>query len=132
MPPGDAQRMWFPEMLEALTAAWSPSTTWQELADLCSRMTEQRKTLRQSRGILAPLMRCPKCGTAARADDGDISIRSALFALKKSGTVTDADFKRLDADWKKHRAAHCLDPYGRKSEATSTRVKSREHTPECR
>jgi hypothetical protein len=29
MASGDAQRVWFPEMIEELTSAWSASTTWE-------------------------------------------------------------------------------------------------------
>jgi hypothetical protein len=105
-------------MVDILTAAWSPSTTWQELADLCGRLTELRKSIRRSRGIEAPLTRCPRCGSVSRGDIPGVSIRSALFALKKSGVLSEADFKGLDLDWKKHRVAHGLDAHGRKPHAS--------------
>lgn len=114
MPSGDAQRVWFPEMIEVLLAAWSPSMTWAELADLCGRLTELRKGIRQSRGIQAPRTRCSKCGSVTRSDISGVSIRSALFTLRKRGVFSETDFKRLDLDWKKHRAAQGLDAYGRK------------------
>lgn len=106
-------------MLEALTAAWSPTTTWDELVDLCGRLTDLRANLRQSRGILAPLMKCSKCGSVSRGDIKGVSIRSALFALRKVGAISDSDFQRLDLDWKKHRAARGLDSLGKKNGASS-------------
>lgn len=124
MPSGDAQRVWFPEMLEVLTAEWSPSTTWDELVDLCGRLTDLRTDLRQSRGIQAPLTRCPKCGGVSRGDIKGVSVRSALFALRKVGTLSEADFRRLDRDWKKHRAARGLDALGRKIDASSATTTS--------
>ncbi len=120
MAPGDAQRVWFPEMLEVLTAAWSPSTTWDELIELCGRITDLRTELRQSRGIQAPLMKCPKCGSASRSDIKGVSIRSALFALRKVGAISDSDFQRLDCDWKKHRAARGLDALGKTNDTSSS------------
>ncbi len=48
-----------------------------------------------------------------------VSIRSALFALRKVGAISDADFQRLDRDWKKHRAARGLDSLGKKNGASS-------------
>ncbi len=119
MPSGDAQRVWFPEMLEALTAAWSPSTTWDDLVDLCGRLTVLRKDLRHSRGIQAPLTKCPKCGSVSRGDIKGVSVRSALFALRKVGVVSDSDFQHLDRDWKKHRAARGLNELGKKNDASS-------------
>lgn len=106
-------------MIEVLTTAWSPSTTWEELADLCSRVTELRTGLRKSRGIQAPLTKCPKCGAVSRGDIAGVSIRSALFALRKVGVLSEADFKGLDLDWKKYRTAHGLDALGSKSGASS-------------
>jgi len=54
MPSGDAQRVWFPEMLEVLKTAWSSSMSWDELADFCERMTEMRRKMREERGIQSP------------------------------------------------------------------------------
>jgi hypothetical protein len=130
MPSGDAQRVWFPEMIEALKAAWSPTTTWAELADLCGSLTELRKRIRQSRGIQAPLTRCPRCGSVSRGDISGVSVRSALFALKKCDVLSEADFKRLDRDWNKHRAAHGLDAYGRKPDALPEAAAGL-HPPRC-
>ena len=124
MPAGDAQRVWFPEILEILIAAWSPSTTWDELADLCGRLTDLRTDLRQSRGIQAPLMKCSKCGSVSRGDIKGVSVRSALFALRKAGALSDADFQRLDHDWKKHRAVRGLDALGKKNDASSATTTS--------
>ena len=56
MPSGDAQRVWFPEMLEELRSTWSSAMTWEELADFCWRMTEKRKEIRRTRGIQPPRM----------------------------------------------------------------------------
>lgn len=65
MPSGDAQRVWFPEVLEELKTAWSSSMTWGELADFCERMTEKRRAIREARGILPPRTRCPRCGAVS-------------------------------------------------------------------
>lgn len=92
---------------------WSSSVTWEQLADFCERMTVTRRAIREERGIQAPRMRCPCCGEVTRSAVGGVSVRSALFALKKMGAVDEAEFKALDKRWKKHRAATGVDPYGR-------------------
>ena len=124
VPSGDAQRVWFPEMLEVLSAAWTPGTTWDELVDLCRRLTALRTSLRKLRGIQPPLTRCPKCGSVSRGDVEGVSIRSALFALRKVGTLSEADFVRLDREWKKLRAARGLDALGRRDDASSATTAS--------
>ncbi len=112
MPPGDAQRVWFPEMIEALRKVWSRTTTWEELADFCHRMTALRTEIRSVKGIRPPLMRCPRCGRTSRSNIEGISIRSALFVLWDAGIVTEAEFEELDKGWKKHRHRHGLDRFG--------------------
>jgi hypothetical protein len=49
------------------------------------------------------------------SDVSGISIRSALFALKKSGVVTDTEFDDLDKSWARHKKNHGLDAFGRKA-----------------
>lgn len=125
MPSGDAQRVWFPEMIEELKTAWSSSMTWGELADFCERMTEKRRAIREARGILPPRTRCPRCGAVSRSDIRGVSVRSALFALMKIGAIAQAEFKDLDRSWKKHRTKQALDPYGRKVETCQGDVEDR-------
>jgi len=116
MAAGDAQRVWFPEMLDELRSTWSRAMTWEELADFCGRMTEKRKEIRRMRDIQPPRRRCSKCKQVSKADISSVSIRSALFALKNNGIVTDAEFKEPDKSWTSHKTKHDLDPYGRKVE----------------
>ncbi|MCP5069864.1 MAG: hypothetical protein GY946_25130 [bacterium] len=126
MPAGDAQRVWFPEMLEKLKRSWSKTMSWEELADFCARMTEKRKQIREERGIQPPKTRCPKCGKVSRSDISGVSIRSALFALKNSGVVTDAQFKELDKSWMKHRKKYGVDTRGRQESPKSPRMPTAE------
>ena len=117
MPSGDAQRVWFPEMLEELKTTWSSSISWDELADFCERMTEMRKRIREERGIQSPKMRCNQCGgnLLPMADASGISIRSALFALRNNGVITDDELKDFDKSWMKHKKKNDLDRHGRKT-----------------
>jgi hypothetical protein len=122
MPAGDAQRVWFPEMLEELRLFWTESTSWEDLAGFCERMMPRRKEVRRARGIRPPRMRCPDCGNVSRSDIPGISIRSALFGLKNDGVIADGDFQALDSAWKKYRARHDLDSYGRRNDGRRSKV----------
>jgi hypothetical protein len=115
MASGDAQRAWFPEMLDDLENRWSSKMTWDDLAVFCRSMTEKRKRIRDARGIQAPRVRCGKCGGTMVLPP--ISIRSALFSLRKLGIIDDERFKKLDRDWIKHRKQNALDAYGNKSKS---------------
>ncbi len=118
MPAGDAQRVWFPEMIEELERSWARTMSWDKFADLCARMTEMRIRIRRERAIQPPRMRCKECGGVLlpRADVSGISIRSALFALKNGGIITGTEFEKLDRSWMEHRKKNGLDAFGRRAE----------------
>ena len=117
MPAGDAQRVWFPEMAEELTRFWTGQAQWCDVIAFCDRMFALRTSIRQSRGIQAPLVTCWTCGSSGRAELSGISVRSALFALRKADLISDAQMKELDRDWSRYRKAQALDAYGHKTEA---------------
>ncbi len=112
MAAGDAQRVWFPEMLDELTRAWRAGMDWEALAELCKRMTEMRRSIRRARGIKGPKTRCKCCGEVGDGGGARISIRSAIFALKKVGVLDDIGLRSLDRRWQRHRKARGLDAYG--------------------
>ena len=127
MAAGDAHRVWFPEMLDELEQSWPDSMTWEELAQFCERMSEMRRRIRESRGINPVSFRCPKCGEESRSNEGDVSIRSALYALRKTGIVAEAEFQALDKQWRHYRKMRGLDAYGNEVE----HVKQREASHTC-
>ncbi len=51
MAAGDAQRAWFPEMMEKLKEAWGPQMSWEECADFCQKMTVFRESIWKDREI---------------------------------------------------------------------------------
>lgn len=112
MPSGDAQRVWFPEMLDDLRATWSPSMSWPEVVVFCRQMTDKRRVIREVLGIRGPRFRCPRCGTTSRSNELRVSVRSLLFTLRKLGVVTNDELKVLDRSWKKHRVTASVDAYG--------------------
>lgn len=117
MPAGDAQRTWFPEMLEELQQFWCPDVSWDDFVTFCSRMTAVRGEIRQARGIKPPMMTCPQCGESNRSELPDISPRSALFALRRLGVISDERMNALDRGWARYRKANGLDAYGREEES---------------
>ncbi len=114
MASGDAQRIWHPEMLDELKQHWRPGMPWGEVIAFCDRMTIMRKELALSKDIKPPMIKCPKCGTRARAAYPMISVRSLIFALQKVARVPDEELKDLDRDWKRYQRKHALNGYGGK------------------
>ena len=97
-------------MLEDLKSHWSSDRTWEGLAAFCHDMTEKRQRIKEARNIRPPRMTCKKCG--GRLVLPSVSIRSALFALRKINAIDESEFKKLDQEWGKHRKANGLDACG--------------------
>jgi hypothetical protein len=110
MTAGDAQRAWFPEMLEDLKSYWSTDWSWKGFSVFCEAMTEKRRKIKEALNIKPLQMYCKECGSQMVLPP--ISIRSALFALRKIGVINDNDFKKYEKEWAKYRKANSLDPYG--------------------
>ena len=110
MPAGDAQRAWFPEMLEELKSHWASDKSWDNLANFCRYIAEERDKIRTIRGIKPPRSSCNKCG--GKMVLPPISIRSALFALRKIKEINEKEFKNLDREWGKYRKINNLNAYG--------------------
>ena len=95
MPAGDARRVWFPEMLDDLKSYWSTDWSWKGFAVFCEAMTEKRQAIKKARGV-GPPGTCKKCGSKMALMP--ISIRSALFALRKIAVIDEDDFYDFDGE----------------------------------
>ena len=114
MAAGDAQRAWFPEMLEQLEERWHPEISWEECRDLCIEMTAWRTKIRKSKNIKPVRYWCSNCQERHDSVPSPLTIRSMLFALKKVGAVDESEFKAIDKKWKKYKKENGLDPRGQK------------------
>jgi len=112
MPAGDAQRTWFPEIVERLRAGWSPALSLIELVALRDELDSLLQAIRSERGILPPLMWCRHCQARTRGVPPRVSVRAAILALGRFGMAGEDEVKALDKAWQKHRKAHQLDLYG--------------------
>jgi hypothetical protein len=114
MAAGDAQRTWFPEMLEGLKVRWHRELSWEECRDLCGEMTALRTKIRESKNIKPVRAWCKNCQAHHNPTPSPLTIRSMLFALKKIGVMDEFEFKELDKMWKKYRKDNSLDARGQK------------------
>ena len=114
MAAGDAQRVWFPEMIESLKDRWTPKMTWSECSEFCEEMTNVRENIRKERNIKPIRFFCKGCQEYHYSSMSPISIRSMLFTLKKIRIISETKFKTLDKSWKKYKKENDLDPNGKK------------------
>lgn len=119
MPPGDAQRQWFPEMIEVLRKQWKPELSWDELTRLMAHLDAMLQQIRKDRNIIPPMCTCSKCGVYGRSSFGRISINAMILAAGRFGIASQSDIKELSKSWKKYRKEHGLDNYGGKADTTT-------------
>ncbi len=113
MPSGDAQRVWFPELIHMLRDRWQPDLSWSAWIELRDQLDAELQLLRAQRGIQPPLMRCPKCGVHGRQAQPRVSVRAAILALGRFGVADEVLVKDIDRRWNQHRRRESLDLYGK-------------------
>jgi len=113
MPAGDAQRTWFPEMVNELRDHWRPGLSWSQLVGLRDEFDAMLHRIRSERKIRPPIVKCPNCHHVGPAAEPDVSVRAMLIALGRFGIVPIEDVKALDKRWAAHRKANRLDLNGK-------------------
>jgi hypothetical protein len=62
MAAGDAQRVWFEEMVDTLRSKWRREMPFEELIRLRGELDEMLQLIRSERQIRPSVIKCPKCG----------------------------------------------------------------------
>ena len=120
MPSGDAQRQWFPEMIEILRQQWKPELSWDELTRLTAYLDAKLQQIRKDHNIIPPMWTCSKCGVRGRSRFERISINATILAAGRFGITSPSNVKELSKGWKKYRREQGLDHYGGKESTATT------------
>ena len=112
MPAGDAQRIWFPELVEKLRKEWKPRLSLEEMISLRDSLDSILQAIRRERHILPPMMRCSRCGTRQRSAPPKVSVRAVILALQRFFIASESEVKSLDKQWRSFRKTNKLDQYG--------------------
>jgi hypothetical protein len=113
MPSGDAQRVWFPEMIDRLRQQCRETMPFPALIELCRSLDAVLQRIRSERNILSPVMRCRRCGTVARMAKSHVSVRATILALGQFGIASGTESKRLERKWAKCRKQEELNLFGK-------------------
>ena len=112
MPSGDAQRTWFPEMVDVLRCDWERSMSMVKLIELRHRLDAMLQSIRSERGILPAVMTCPSCGSKGHAAPPRVSVRAVILSLGRFGMASVEDVRDLQKLWNRYRRDEQLDLYG--------------------
>lgn len=121
MATGDAQRVWFPEMVERLGSQWHQGMSFDALVDLRDELDAMLQRIRFARHIRTPVLRCPRCGHVGEGAEPHLTVRAMILSLVRFGIADAEHIKDLEKGWAAYRQQHRLDLYGKSAEPAAGR-----------
>ena len=122
MASGDAQRVWFSEMIEMLREGWNSSMSCEDLISLRNRIDATLQRIRAEREILPPMIWCPTCQKRQRSAPTKVSVRATILALGCFGIALEAEVKSLEKLWKKYMKEKGLNIYGKEGKVITKQI----------
>ena len=112
MAAGDAQRVWFPEVIERLRSQWHEGMPCDELIGLRDDLDAMLQRIRSDRHIRLPVFRCPECGHVGEGAAPHISVRAMILSLLRFGIAPAEKARPLEKAWAEYRKQKGTDVYG--------------------
>jgi hypothetical protein len=112
---GDAQRVWFPEMVERLRDQWESDTPFGALISLRDDLDAILQRIRSSRNIDPPVFRCPYCGHVGPGAMPHVSVRAMILSLSRFGIAPPDQAHDIEKRWAAYRKQNSLDIYGKQT-----------------
>jgi hypothetical protein len=112
MADGDAQRIWYPELIEILRARWHWEMPFPEVIALRDELDAALGKIRAEAAIEMPQIRCRDCYYVGPAPEPHVSVRSLILALKRFEIAAAGPVHALEKGWALYRKEHGLDSYG--------------------
>jgi hypothetical protein len=113
MAAGDAQRVWFPEMIESLRSQWHEGISFDAIIGLRDALDAMLQRIRSEGRIRPPVLRCPRCGHVGEGADPHVSVRAMILSLIRFGIAPSEPIYALEKGWAAHRKRNGLDLYGK-------------------
>jgi hypothetical protein len=122
MASGDAQRVWFPEMIEALRSEWHHGMSFEATVELRDELDAMLQRIRSERHIRTPVFKCPHCGHVGEGRQPHVSVRAMLLSLLRFGIADAEQVKTLEKRWAVYRQQNKLDIFGKVGGLPSAKV----------
>jgi hypothetical protein len=113
MPSGDAQRVWFPEMIEALRSEWRHGMSFEATVELRDELDAMLQRIRSEWHMRTPVFKCPHCGHVGEGAQPHVSVRAMLLSLVRFGIADAEQIKTLEKRWALYRQQNKLDIFGK-------------------
>jgi len=132
MPAGDAQRTWFPEMIEILRARWNVGLAFAALIELRDELDTMLHRIRAERHIRPSVIKCPRCGHVGEAAEPDVTVRAVILSVCRFGMAPAEEVKTLEKRWAVYRKQNGLDLCGKTAEPAAAGAPACSHSSRSR
>jgi hypothetical protein len=112
MAAGDAQRVWFPEMIERLRAQWHQGMSWDSLIALRDDLDAMLRRIRSDRHIRPAVFMCRECGHVGAGAEPHVSVRAMILSLTRFGIAPSEQTRSLEKAWAAYQKQKGVDLYG--------------------
>jgi len=96
MAAGDAQRVWFREMIERLRCQWHSGMSFDAIVQLRDELDAMLGRIRAERHIRPAVFQCPKCGHVGEGRPPHVSVRAMILSLSRFGFAPAEQTRALD------------------------------------
>jgi hypothetical protein len=110
---GDAQRVWFREMVEQLRDQWHPGMPFEATISLRDHLDTALQRIRFEGDISSPVFRCSYCGHIGPGATPHVSVRAMILSLARFGIAPAEQIHDLEKRWAAYRKQNNLDLYGK-------------------
>jgi hypothetical protein len=114
MPAGDAQRVWFAEMVDTLRVRWHDGVSFDELTHLRDNLDEMLQRIRSERHISLPVFKCCRCGYVGEGAPPHVSVRAMILSLARFRIASPEQTAALEKGWAAYRSQNGLDIFGKR------------------
>ena len=122
MASGDANKIWFPEIITKLKTDWNASMSWEEIIQFRDNLDKTLQEIRTTRNIQTAMMWCPKCQKRHRSAPPKISVSALILALSRFNIEKKEIVKKIEKGWKAYKANNKLDLYGKPENGIANRL----------
>jgi hypothetical protein len=122
MAAGDAQRVWFPEMVETLPSEWHHEMSFEATIELRDGLDAILQRIRSEQHIRPPVFKCPQCGHVGEGAQPHVSVRAMLLSLARFGIADAEQVKTLEKRRALYRQQNRLDIFGKGEGQPATKM----------
>jgi len=99
MAAGDAQRVWFPEMIERLRSQWHRGMSFDALVELRDDLDAMLQRIQSDRHIRPAVFRCPECGHVGEGAEPHVSVRAMILSVGRFDIASAEETSAVEKAW---------------------------------